>query len=120
MKNKNGIPILPSFKKKLVVVQPVVRKRVDETAVFKHADESVVFVNRGTSGTVPLKKYGRPNSFVLAVAEKLATTGLTEAEFVKMAHNFKTDVKRFKAHIRYFEKEGFQFVLLENGRYLQK
>lgn len=76
------------------------------------------FTNRGTGGTVPLKVYGRPYSFQLAVAEKLAATGLTEAEHVQLAKKHgKTKWISLKRYIYFFEKEGFKFVL-ENGRYI--
>ena len=76
---------------------------------------------RGTGGPggSPLKEYGKPNTFGLAVAEKLAVSGLTEAEYVQIAQKFNTDVKRFKDYIRYFKDERFNIVL-ENGRYVDK
>lgn len=72
---------------------------------------------RGTGRTVPLNIYGRPGTFGRAVAEKLAATGLIEAEYVQIAQQFKIKgVKRFKAYIKYFIDQGFNIVL-ENGRY---
>lgn len=85
----------------------------------KRVIEKAVFTNRGTCGTVPLNAYGRPGTFGLAVAEKLAATGLTEDEYVIIAQKFGTSEKRFKAYIRFFIQEGFNIVL-ENGRYVQK
>lgn len=92
-------------------------KRIE---VAKDSDgRTTVFTNRGTGRTVPLYMYGRPNTFTLALAEKLASTGLTEAEYVHIAQKFGTSVKRFNAYIRYFRQEGFNIVL-ENGRYVQR
>lgn len=85
----------------------------------KRVVEKAVFTSRGSGGTVPLNEYGRPGTFGLAVAEKLAATGLNEAEYVIIAQKFGTNEKRFKAYIRYFIQEGFNIVL-ENGRYVQK
>jgi len=75
---------------------------------------------RGTGGPggTPLKEYGRPNTFGLAVAQKLAVTGLTEAEYVQIAQRFKAK-ERLKQNIRYFKEQGFNIVL-ENGRYVDK
>lgn len=75
---------------------------------------------RGTGGPggTPLKEYGKPNTFGLAIAQKLAATGLTEAEYVQIAQRFKAK-ERLKQHIRYFKSEGFN-ITLENGRYVDK
>lgn len=83
-------------------------------------DETAVFTNRGTSGTVPLIKYGLPGTFGLAVAEILATTGFTETEYIHFVKKMgKTKCIPLKGYIRYFINEGFNIVL-ENGRYVQK
>lgn len=76
---------------------------------------------RGTGGPggTPLKEYGDPNTFGLAIAEKLAASGLTKDEYVQIAKNFKADETRFNDYIRYFKKEKFNIVL-ENGRYVYK
>jgi hypothetical protein len=79
-----------------------------------------VFTNRGTSGTVPLEKYGLPGTFGLAVAEKLATTGITESEYIQFVQKIgKKKCIPLKGYIRYFTKEGFN-IILENGRFVQK
>ncbi|OGU13098.1 MAG: hypothetical protein A2076_07425 [Geobacteraceae bacterium GWC2_53_11] len=87
---------------------------------WNHNAGSAVFTNRGTGGTVPLKAYGRTGTFQLAVAEKLATTGFTEAEFVQFAHKMgKMKFIYLKKYINFFTNEGFD-IICENGRYIQK
>lgn len=72
--------------------------------------------HRMTADINPLAKYGREGTFTRAIAEKLATTGLTNAEYVTIAEAFKADVKRFKAYITYHKSQGFNFTCAE-GRY---
>lgn len=84
------------------------------------ANETEAFTNRGTGGTVPLKSYGHPNSFQLAVAGKLAATGLTEEEYSQFVQKMgKTKCISLKRYVNFFTNEGFTIVL-ENGRYVQK
>lgn len=91
-----------------------------EILIAQHlADDYPVFTNRGTGGSVPLKSYGRPGTFGLTIAEKLATTGITEAEYVQIAQRFGTSQNRFKAYIEYFKGQGFN-IISENGRYVEK
>lgn len=98
----------------------IAKKLGDETSVFTIAEETTVFTNRGTGSTVPLNKYGRPGTFGLAVAEKLATTGLTEAEYTQFVQKMgKKKCISLKKYIKYFTNEGFNIVL-ENDRYVQK
>lgn len=67
-----------------------------------------------------LLNYGKPESFGRAVAVALATTGLTEAEYVLMAQKFEIKgIKRFKAYRKFYEKEGYDIVELENGRFVE-
>lgn len=88
-------------------------------AAKRRVNNAQVFTRRGTGGIVPLKAYGRPGTFGCAVAEKLAVTGLTEAEYVQIAQKHGTSQNRFKAYIDYFKEQGFNIVL-ENGRYVEK
>lgn len=77
---------------------------------------------RGTGGPggTPLAEYGRPGTFGLAVAQKLAASGITEAELVQLAQERgKTKWLPFRRYIDYFKEEGFKIVL-ENGRYVDK
>ncbi|MBU5612871.1 hypothetical protein [Geomonas azotofigens] len=76
---------------------------------------------RGTGGPGgrPLKEYGKLGTFGLAIAQKLAATGLTEADYIQIARQFKADETRFYAYIRYFKNEKFN-IILENGRYVDK
>ncbi|MBK5276536.1 MAG: hypothetical protein JJE30_16010 [Desulfuromonadales bacterium] len=68
-----------------------------------------------------LLNYGKPESFGRAVAVALATTGLTEAEYVLMAQKFEIKgIKRFKAYRKFYEKEGYDIVELEKGRFVEK
>jgi len=88
-------------------------------AAKRRVNDKPVFSRRGTGGIVPLKAYGRPGTFGCAVAEKLAETGLTEAEYVQIAQKFGTSQNRLKAYVEYFKEQGFNIVL-ENGRYVEK
>lgn len=76
---------------------------------------------RGTGGPGgrPLQEYGKPNTFGLAIAQKLAATGLTEAEYIQIARQFKANETRFHAYLRYFKSERFN-IILQNGRYVDK
>ena len=89
----------------------IAKDRADETAVFTHC---------GTSGTVPLKKYGLSGTFGFVVAEKLATTELTETEYAQIVQEM-GKIKRIplKAYIQYCTKKGFDIVS-KYGRYQQK
>jgi|GEM_PF-4239310 len=82
------------------------KKRSVETAVF--------------CSTVPLDKCGRDGTFKRALAENLATTGLTEAEYVQIAKKMRKADYRFKAYIKHFIEKGYDIEELENGRYVEK
>jgi len=85
----------------------------------RSAVSTTEFTNRGTGGSVHLSVYGRPGTFGLALAEKIAASGLNESEYVHIAQQYKKSTTRFKDYIRYYIDQGFNLVL-ENGRYVDK
>lgn len=80
--------------------------------------------NRGMRGNyrnlkVHLSQVGRIGSFGRAIAEKLATSGLTEAEYIAIATEHSANTKRFKEYAKYYQKEGYNIVT-EGGKLVDK